>query len=217
MPLLVVTNSRQILRLGLLPLAAERRAADDTGAPRSQSADLKSPFFSGQSQIIPKRGAVLQAVERAQAILARYVEPGGRDCERTTNDLLDVLDRDEVVAAVGELERRGEAVAELRRLLDKRTSLLEFPARDAAEPDLPPMPPERRPQDPTMDGGDMRLEGSRVETKEHIGEYPDTMPQVIEVTDAEGRKAAYVPLSHDGKVVDSSAVVKKLKDCEDSR
>jgi hypothetical protein len=43
------------------------------------------------------------------------------------------------------------------------------------------------------------------------------MPQVIEVTDAEGRKAAYVPLSRDGKVVDSSAVVKKLKECEDSR
>lgn len=29
-------------------------------------------------------------------------------------------------------------------------------------------------------------------------------------------KAAYVPLSHDGKVVDSSAVVEKLKDCENS-
>lgn len=28
-------------------------------------------------------------------------------------------------------------------------------------------------------------------------------------------KAAYVPLSHDGKVVDSSAV-EKLKDCENS-
>jgi hypothetical protein len=33
------------------------------------------------------------------------------------------------------------------------------------------------------------------------------MRQVIEVTDAEGRKAAYVPLSRDGKVVESSAVV----------
>ncbi|MGY8635318.1 hypothetical protein RAD15_22835 [Bradyrhizobium sp. 14AA] len=40
------------------------------------------------------------------------------------------------------------------------------------------------------------------------------MPQVIEVTDAEGRKAAYRPLSRDGKVVESSAVVDKLKQCE---
>lgn len=68
-----------------------------------------------------------------------------------------------------------------------------------------------------MDGRDMRFEGYQVETKEHAGDYPDTMPQVIEVTDAEGRKAAYVPLSRDGKVVESSAVVKKLKQCEDSR
>jgi hypothetical protein len=82
------------------------------------------------------------------------------------------------------------------------------------EPDLPP---EKRPQDSTMDGRDMRFEGYHVETKEHAGEYPDTMPQVIEVTDAEGRKAAYVPLSRDGKVVASSAVVTKLKECEDSR
>jgi hypothetical protein len=62
-----------------------------------------------------------------------------------------------------------------------------------------------------MDGRDMRFEGYQVETKEHAGEHPDTMPQVIEVTDAEGRKAAYVPLSRDGKVVDSAAVVEKLK------
>lgn len=52
---------------------------------------------------------VLEAVERAQAVLARYLESGERNCERTINDLLDVLDRDEVVAAVEELERRGEA------------------------------------------------------------------------------------------------------------
>lgn len=160
---------------------------------------------------------VLEAVERAQAILARYVEPGERDCERTINELLDVLDRDEVVAAIEELEQRGEAVTELRRLLDRGASAWSSPPRNAVEPDLPPMPPERRPQDPTMDGRDMRFEGYNVETKEHAGEHPDTMPQVIEVTDGDGRKAAYVPLSRDGKVVDSSAVVKMLKECEDSR
>lgn len=38
---------------------------------------------------------VREAVERARAILASYVEPGERDCERTINDLLDVLDRDQ--------------------------------------------------------------------------------------------------------------------------
>ncbi|WP_271554540.1 hypothetical protein [Bradyrhizobium sp. CCBAU 45394] len=41
-----------------------------------------------------------------------------------------------------------------------------------------------------MDGSDMRFEGYRVETREHAGEYPDTMPQFIEVTDAEVRRAA---------------------------
>lgn len=158
---------------------------------------------------------VQEAVERAQAILARYLEPGERDCERTINDLLDVLDRDEVVAAVQELERRGEAVDELRRLLDRGLRSWRSPPRNAADPDLPPMPSEKRPQDPGMDGTDMRFEGYRLETKEHAGEYPDTMPQVVEVTDAEGRKAAYVPLSRDGKVVESSAVVDKLKECED--
>ncbi|MDE5445614.1 MULTISPECIES: hypothetical protein [Bradyrhizobium] len=53
----------------------------------------------------------------------------------------------------------------------------------------------------------MRFEGYRVETREHAGECPDTMPRLIEVTDADGRKAAYVPLSRDGKEVDSWAVV----------
>ncbi len=159
---------------------------------------------------------VMEAVERAQAILARYVEPGKRECERTVSDLLDVLDRDEDIAAVKELERRGDAVDELRRLLDRSPPSWSSPPRNAADPDLPPVPPEKRPQDPALDGSDMRFEGYRVATREHAGEYPDTMPQVIEVTDAERRKAAYVPLSRDGKVVESSAVVDKLKQCEDS-
>ncbi|GGI30824.1 hypothetical protein [Bradyrhizobium guangdongense] len=157
---------------------------------------------------------VLEAVERAQAILASYVEPGERDCERTINDLLDVLDRDQVVAAVEELERRREAVDELQRLLKSGAPSWSSPPRNSVEPDLPPMPPDKRPQDPGMDGSDMCFEGYRIVTREHAGEHPDTMPQVIEVTDAEGRRAAYVPLSRDGKVVDSAAVVEK-KDCKD--
>lgn len=49
------------------------------------------------------------------------------------------------------------------------------------------------------------------------GWRPKSTPASIPTrTDAEGRKAAYVPLSRDGKVVDSSAVVERLKDRERS-
>ena len=44
------------------------------------------------------------------------------------------------------------------------------------------MTPDKRPQDPHMDGI-----GPRFETMEHGGEYPDTMPQAIKLIDAEGR------------------------------
>src|SRR3981189_1173649 len=43
------------------------------------------------------------------------------------------------------------------------------------------MTPEKRPQDPGRDG-----RGRTFETVEHGGEYPDTMPQAIKLTDAEG-------------------------------
>jgi hypothetical protein len=58
--------------------------------------------------------------------------------------------------------------------------------------------PERRPQDPRLDGS-----GLRFETMEHGGEYPDAMPQAIKVIDAQGRSCIYVPISQDGKVVDT--------------
>ena len=38
---------------------------------------------------------------------------------------------------------------------------------------------------------------------EHGGEYPDTMPQAIKLIDAEGRSCIYVPITQNGKVVDS--------------
>jgi hypothetical protein len=60
------------------------------------------------------------------------------------------------------------------------------------------MTPDKRPQDLHMNGA-----GLRIETMEHGGEYPDTMPQAIKLTDAEGRPAVYVPITQDGKVVDS--------------
>jgi hypothetical protein len=55
------------------------------------------------------------------------------------------------------------------------------------------------------------FEGYKVKTLEHGGEYPDTMPQAIEVSDSEGRKALYVPLLRDGKVVRSTGIVDALK------
>lgn len=60
------------------------------------------------------------------------------------------------------------------------------------------MTEEKRPQDPHLDG-----RGWTFETLEHGGEYPDTMPQAIRATDAEGRSCIYVPITHGGKVVDS--------------
>jgi hypothetical protein len=52
------------------------------------------------------------------------------------------------------------------------------------------MPPEKRPQDPTGDGG-----GWTFKTAEHGGEYPDAMPQAILATDTEGRRCTYVALA----------------------
>ena len=60
------------------------------------------------------------------------------------------------------------------------------------------MTPDKRPQDPHMDGTSLRFE-----TLDHGGEYPDTMPQAIKLVDAEGRSCIYVPVMQDGKVVGS--------------
>ena len=49
-----------------------------------------------------------------------------------------------------------------------------------------------------MDGS-----GLHFETMDHGGEYPDDMPQAIILTDSEGRSCIYVPITQDGKVVDS--------------
>jgi hypothetical protein len=69
------------------------------------------------------------------------------------------------------------------------------------------MTPDKRPQDPSMDGT-----GLTFETMEHGGEYPDTMPQAIKLTDAEGRSCIYVPITQDDKVVDSNGYVLDLED-----
>ena len=49
---------------------------------------------------------VTRAVKEAQAILARYVEPGPRDSEKTINDLLAVLDDERLVKAMEEEDER---------------------------------------------------------------------------------------------------------------
>jgi hypothetical protein len=64
------------------------------------------------------------------------------------------------------------------------------------------MTPEKRPQDPHMNGT-----GLRFETLDHGGGYPDTMPQAITLIDAEGCSCIYVPITQDGKVVDSQVCV----------
>jgi hypothetical protein len=64
------------------------------------------------------------------------------------------------------------------------------------------MTPDKRPQDPHLDGT-----GLRFETMEHGGEYPDAMPQAIKLIDAEGRSCIYVPITQNGKVVDSQGFV----------
>jgi hypothetical protein len=69
------------------------------------------------------------------------------------------------------------------------------------------MTPDKRPQDPHMDGTSLRFE-----TQEHGGECPDTMPQAIKVIDAEGRSCIYVPITQDGKVIDSQGYVLDLED-----
>lgn len=61
-----------------------------------------------------------------------------------------------------------------------------------------PMPPEKRPQDPHLDGT-----GLTFETLDHGGDEPGTMPQAIKLTDAEGRSCIYVPIRENGVIVDS--------------
>ena len=70
-----------------------------------------------------------------------------------------------------------------------------------------PLAPERRPQDPRIDGS-----GLRFETFDHGGEYPDNMPQAIKLTDSEGRSCIYVPITQNGKVVDSLGYMTDIDD-----
>jgi hypothetical protein len=62
---------------------------------------------------------VAKALEDAQGILARHVEPGPRDCEQAINKLLDVLDDEAVVQALKDSKMEKpttEQLGELKRL-----------------------------------------------------------------------------------------------------
>ena len=65
---------------------------------------------------------------------------------------------------------------------------------------FPLLAPDKRPQDPDLNGT-----GLTFKTLDHGGEYPDTMPQAIQVTDPLKRTCLYVPVTQDGKVVDAVA------------
>jgi hypothetical protein len=108
---------------------------------------------------------------------------------------------------------RTSNVIELRAILDRGEATSNSAPQNEREPDLPPMDPNDRPQDGYLDGRDMRFHGYKIETLEQGGEYADTMPQAIEVTDSEGRKALYVPLSKDRRVVHSAPILDALKRC----
>ncbi|MCA1411749.1 hypothetical protein I6F30_11435 [Bradyrhizobium sp. NBAIM20] len=65
---------------------------------------------------------VAKALEDAQGILARHVEPGPRDCEQTINKLLDVLDDEAVVQALKDSKMEKPTVGQLDEL--KRLSAI---------------------------------------------------------------------------------------------
>jgi hypothetical protein len=50
------------------------------------------------------RERLRSALLRAQTIVARYIVPGRRDCDRTVNDLARVLDDEKLVKAMKQVE-----------------------------------------------------------------------------------------------------------------
>jgi hypothetical protein len=65
---------------------------------RGESADLLSPVPMVFTRRLMASGVNgVTAIEKAQDILAHYVEPGPRDCETTIDQLMDVLDDTELI------------------------------------------------------------------------------------------------------------------------
>jgi hypothetical protein len=67
---------------------------------------------------------VLDAVLRAQGILAEYIEPGPHDCEKTINRLFDIFDDEQLMIAVNKLN-----LDMVRPQLSSGTSMDEEPSK----------------------------------------------------------------------------------------
>ena len=58
---------------------------------------------------------IRSAVSKAQAIIARYILPGKRDCDEAINELASVLDDEKVVKAMEEAYEPVKPVCERSR------------------------------------------------------------------------------------------------------
>lgn len=122
---------------------------------------------------------ILAAVEQAQQTLARYVEPGKRDCEGTINELLSILDDEQLLDAIAVLKQRENSVRELRQSIDRGEAPTSPEPVEINPPDLPPMSEEQRSQDPYMDGSGLKFDCYRIETREHAGSIPTQCPNSL--------------------------------------
>jgi hypothetical protein len=55
----------------------------------------------------PDQEILIRAVEDARRILGEYIEPGPRDATKTVERLLAVLDKNDLVHALGRISRRA--------------------------------------------------------------------------------------------------------------
>ena len=92
-------------------------------------------------------------------------------------------------------------------MLETLTESGEFPAmQHVPQKRPPPASDPLLPQTvarPAPGGSYRRRRRLDIRALGHGGEYPDTMPQAIRATDAQGRSCVYVPIKEDGRVVDS--------------
>lgn len=58
---------------------------------------------------------IRSAVSKAQAIIARYIHPGKRDCDKAINELAGVLDDEKVVKAMEEADEPVKPICERSR------------------------------------------------------------------------------------------------------
>lgn len=72
--------------------------------------------------------------------------------------------------------------------------------------------PEARPQDPSLRGS-----GLKFKVLEYGGEYNDDMPMSICVTDRENRSCIYVPMTVEGRVVNSKRFILERLDDQGKR